>query len=304
MSSVLYDVPGPRAIARNRILAVVTIAIVGAFVGFILWRMAVTGQFSYDKWYIFTYSTVWQRVIDGLVQTLAAFVAAAIGSLILGFILAVGKLSDHAVIRVPVTVVVEVMRAIPVLIFMMLLYYGMPTIGIRMEPYFAVVIALIAYNGSVLAEVIRAGVESLPNGQKEAGYAIGLRKTGVLRLILMPQAIRAMLPVIIAQLVVTLKDTALGSIITYQELLYVAKLLGTQATYGSPIIQSAIVIAVVYIAMCLLLSWVATIVERRISKGPKAGAAPKRGKMVGGETSTTKLIAIQVGTDSETGRAT
>ena len=81
-------------------------------------------------------------------------------------------------------------------------------------------IALIVYNGSVLAEVLRAGVESLPRGQREAGYAIGLRKAGVMRLILLPQAIRAMMPVIISQLVVTLKDTALGFIITYPELLY------------------------------------------------------------------------------------
>src|SRR5690606_11146454 len=97
----------------------------------------------------------------------------------------------------------EVFRAVPVLVFMMLLFYGLPTIGLRMPPYWAVVIALIVYNGSVLAEVLRAGIESLPRGQREAAYAIGLRKSGVLRLVLLPQAVRAMLPVIVAQLVVT-----------------------------------------------------------------------------------------------------
>src|SRR5690606_17198296 len=107
--------------------------------------------------------------------------------LILGFVLAIGRVSDHAGVRVPVAGVTEVFRAVPVLVFMMLLFYGLPTIGLRMPPYWAVVIALIIYNGSVLAEVLRAGIESLPRGQREAAYAIGLRKSGVLRLVLLPQ---------------------------------------------------------------------------------------------------------------------
>ncbi len=207
--------------------------------------------------------------------------------------LAIGRLSDHAWIRVPFTAIVEVLRAIPVLIFMFLLYYGLPVLGIRMESYWAVVIALIAYNGSVLAEVIRAGVESLPRGQKEAGYAIGLRKAGVMRLVLLPQAIRAMMPVIIAQLVVTLKDTALGFIITYPELLFYARYLGSQSTYDSPIVPMTMVVGAIYIALCLLLSFVATLVEKRLRRSGKTpGAAPARPI---GETTDTELIAAQKG---------
>lgn len=175
MSSVLYDVPGPKAVARNRVLGVVTVVLVLAVIGWVIWRLADTGQFSPAKWEIFTYAAIWQLLLDGVLATLSAFAAAAVGALVLGFVLAIGRLSDHAWIRVPVGWITEVLRAIPVLIFMMLLYYGLPVVGIRMEPYWAVVIALIAYNGSVLAEVIRAGVESLPRGQSEAGYAIGLR---------------------------------------------------------------------------------------------------------------------------------
>lgn len=178
MSSVLYDVPGPKAIARNRILGVVTILVVLAIVGFFVWRLAATGQFTAQKWSAFTYTNVWVQVLQSTLATLAAFAAAAVGALALGFVLAIGRLSDHAWVRWPFTAVIEVFRAIPVLIFMFLLYYGFPVIGIRMEPYWAVVIALVCYNGSVLAEVIRAGVESLPRGQSEAGYAVGLRKAG------------------------------------------------------------------------------------------------------------------------------
>lgn len=295
MSSVLYDVPGPRAIVRNRILSVVTVVIVLIILGLIVWRLAATGQFSAQKWYAFTFTKVWLDIGQAMINTLSAFIVAAVGALVLGFVLAIGRLSDHAWVRIPVGWIVEVLRAIPVLIFMFLLYYGLPSVGIKMEPYWAVVIALIVYNGSVLAEVIRAGVESLPRGQYEAGYAIGLRKSGVMRLVLLPQAIRAMMPVIIAQLVVTLKDTALGFIITYEELLFYARFIGSQSTYGSPIVPATIIVGAIYIALCLLLSWIANAVEKRTRRSPKVDAAVVDAGLHHpvGEVTDTELIALQ-----------
>lgn len=294
MSSVLYDVPGPRAIVRNRILGVITILVVLAVVGFFVWRLAATGQFTAEKWSAFTYTNVWVQIGLSTLRTLAAFAAAAVGALALGFILALGRLSDHAWVRVPFTAVIEVLRAVPVLIFMFLLYYGFPVLGVRMEPYWAVVIALIAYNGSVLAEVIRAGVESLPRGQKEAGYAIGLRKAGVMRLVLLPQAIRAMMPVIIAQLVVTLKDTALGFIITYPELLFYARYIGSQAALDSPIVPATIIVAAIYIGLCLLLSGIATLVEKRLRRSAKSGRVAGANQPTQ-EVTDTELIVAQRG---------
>ena len=294
MTSVLYDVPGPRAIVRNRILGVVTIVVVVAVAGFLIWRLAESGQFTAQKWQAFGYSRIWEQFGIATLRTLAAFAASAVGAIALGFLLAIGRMSDHAWLRWPVTAIVEVLRAVPVLIMMMLIYYGLPVVGIKLESYWAVVIALVAYNGSVLAEVIRAGIESLPRGQGEAGYAIGLRKAGVMQRVLLPQAIRAMLPVIIAQLVVTLKDTALGFIITYPELLYFAKQLGSNAVLGSPLIPSAIVAGAIYITMCLLLSLAAMKVEQRLRRSPKAGDTP------GGaapllEGTDTELIVTQKG---------
>lgn len=292
MTSVLYDVPGPRAIARNRILGVVTVVVVVAIIGFLVWRLYATGQFTAEKWQAFTYTNVWVQIALAALSTLSAFAAAAVGALLLGFILAIGRLSDHAWVRVPSIVLIEFFRAVPVLVFMLLLYYGFPVIGIKMDPYWAVVIALVVYNGSVLAEVLRAGIESLPRGQKEAGYAIGLRKSAVMQLVLLPQAIRAMLPVIISQLVVTLKDTALGFIITYPELLAYAKLLSTQSTLGSPIIPATIVVGAVYIGLCLILSGLATLVEKRMRQSPKTGVVAAAGVPVQ-EVTDTELIVTQ-----------
>ncbi|MFV0434792.1 MAG: amino acid ABC transporter permease [Leucobacter sp.] len=286
MTSVLYDVPGPKAILRNRVLAVVTVIGVGAILAFIIYRFALSGQFSAQKWGIFTYSTIWEQILRALGKTLAAFGLAAVLSVVLGFVLAIGRLSDHRWVRVPFTAVTEIFRAVPVLVMMMLLYYGLPSVGMKMDPYWAVVIALVAYNGSVLAEALRAGIESLPRGQKEAGYAIGLRKSGVMRLILLPQAVRAMLPVIVAQLVVTMKDTALGFIITYPELLYLAKQLSSNVQFGRPLLQSAFVIGGIYIVMCLILSGLARWLEIRMRKSPKAK---------GGTGAATATVPVQPG---------
>lgn len=288
-TSVLYDVPGPKAILRNRILAVATVVVVLGIVGFLVFRFYLSGQFSAQKWSIFTYSTIWDQIFAALAETLKAFALAAIGSVALGFILAIGRLSDHRAVRVPFLVITELFRAVPVLVMMMLLYYGINSLGgIHVSPYWAVVVALIVYNGSVLAEALRAGIESLPKGQKEAGYAIGLRKNGVMRLILLPQAVRAMLPVIVAQLVVTMKDTALGFIITYPELLYLAKQLSSNVQFGRPLLQSAFVIGGIYIIMCFILSSLARWLEIRMSKSQKvrgghgAAAVADLGGVTGG----------------------
>ncbi|GHD49873.1 amino acid ABC transporter permease [Mycetocola manganoxydans] len=295
MSSVLYDVPGPRAIRRNRILGVVTILVIAALLTFVVYQFAQTGQFSAAKWRIFSFPLVQQKVLEATIATLTAFGMAAVLSLVLGFVLAIGRLSQHAWIRLPVTWFIELFRAIPVLILMMIMYYGLPPLGVTfVTPLVAVVTGLTLYNGSVLAEVFRAGVESLPSGQKEAGYALGLRKSGVMSLILFPQAIRAMMPVIISQLVVVLKDTALGFIVTFQELLYLAKFYGAQVTYGSPIIPATIVFGTIYIVLCLILAGIAKWVEVRTRRSPKI-AKPGKGDADTLEAAKAPFIGQQMG---------
>ncbi len=280
MTSVLFDAPGPKAKTRYVWLGVLATLVVVGVVAFIIIRFAESGQFTAAKWQIFTFPLVQQTILQAAGATLSAFATAAVLSLALGVVLAVGKLSDHKWVSVPCYWFVELFRAVPLLILMMIIYYGLPTVGIQgITPFAAVVAGLTLYNGSVLAEVFRAGIESLPKGQREAGMAIGLRKSGVMTQILFPQASRAMLPVIISQLVVILKDTALGFIVTYNEVLFQAKYFGSQAQYGSPIVPAAMVAAVIYVGLCLILAGIAKYVEKRLSHSkklaaPVASAAP------------------------------
>lgn len=276
MTAVLYDVPGPRARLRYRILAVVGVLVVAAFVAFALYRLAVTGQFEADKWQFILYKSVQLLLLDALLATLKAFAAAAVLSLVVGALLAAARLSDHSWLRGPATFVVEFFRAIPVLVMIFTIYFGLPPVGIVVSTFWAVVIGLTLYNGSVLAEVFRAGVLALPRGQSEAAYALGMRKAQVMTYVLLPQAVRNMLPSIVSQLVVVLKDSALGFLIGYPELLFATRTLGSQGQFDFPIIPVAIVVASIYIAMCLLLSWFAGYLERRTRRVARA-AAPDPG---------------------------
>ncbi|MEV7094609.1 amino acid ABC transporter permease [Amycolatopsis sp. NPDC051045] len=274
MSNVLFDVPGPRARLRYRTYAVVGTVVVLAFLAFIGWRFYDSGQFTARKWEWLQYAQVQEDLANAVLQTLQAFAAAAVLALVFGAIFAAGRLSDHAWIRRIAGFVVEFFRAIPALILMFLFYFGLPTAGVPTTPFLGVVLGLTLYNGSVLAEVFRAGIQSLPTGQSEAAYALGMRKTQVMFLVLLPQAIRAMLPTIISQLVVLLKDTALGFIITFQELLYYARYIGSQGTFGRPIVPSTIVATGLYVVMCLLLTALATYLERRNRRNKKVVTGP------------------------------
>jgi glutamate transport system permease protein len=273
VTAVLYDIPGPRARVRNNILGVVGTLVVLGVVGFVILRLIQTGQFAPRRWEWITYINIQYLLLDALWNTLRAFLLAAVLALVFGAIFAAGRLSDHRWVSAPATAVVEFFRAVPLLVLIFILYYGMSrSLGITIDAYWAVVLGLMLYNGSVLAEVFRAGVLAQPRGQSEAAYALGMRKTQVMTNVLLPQALRAMLPTIIAQLVVVLKDTALGFIILYPELLYQARFLGNQGQLGGPILQVGMVIAVIYITMCLLLSWLANWLEKRTRRIPRAVA--------------------------------
>jgi glutamate transport system permease protein len=165
--------------------------------------------------------------------------------------------------------VVELFRAIPLLILMFIFYYGLPVLGPKPSPYLAVVLGLMLYNGSVLAEVFRAGILALPRGQAEAAYALGMRKTQVMTFILIPQALRSMAPTIVSQLVVLLKDTALGFLITYDELLHYAQFIGQQGQFSRPFVPTTIVVGAMYITMCLLLTWLANYLQKREKRSKK-----------------------------------
>jgi glutamate transport system permease protein len=282
--AVLYDHPGPRARARNRIFTVVFGV---ALLGLLYWvyhRFDVKGQWAGTLWKPFTQGSTWtDYILPGLKGTLEAAAVAMVLSLAFGILFSVGRLSDHWWLRVPSGIVVEFFRAVPLLLMMFFIFFGIPFVTQQpMSNFWAVVIALTLYNGSVLAEAFRAGVKSVPIGQSEAAYAIGMRKGQVMGQILIPQAARAMLPVIVSQLVVLVKDTALGYIISYNELLQMG-VNNVAANFGN-VIQAAMVAAAIYIAVNATLTAVAGWLSKRTRR---SGKAPRTTRVLAGATDQT-----------------
>ncbi|MCP9205576.1 amino acid ABC transporter permease [Streptomyces cucumeris] len=270
-SSVLYDAPGPKARVRNRIFSVVGVLAVLGIVVFAVLRLNAKGQFEPEMWNIFNNASVRTNIRDGVLTTLKVFAVAAVLSLLLGTLLAVGRLSDHKPVRWLVTGFIELFRAVPLLITIYSLWLLFLTYKSELgfsgdsTEFWALVIGLTVYNGSVQAEVLRAGINSVPKGQREAAYALGMSKTQVMMTVLVPQAVRAMLPTIISQLVVTLKDTSLGFVITYKELLYSLQEMAGNILVNdeNPYFPMIVVGGVIYITMCMVLSALATWIERR-----------------------------------------
>lgn len=266
-STALYDIPGPRARRRHLLYGIASTVVILALAGWILYLLFDTDQFTAAKWSPFTYEGIQELLLTGLWNTLKAFLYAAVLSLLLGAVLATGRLSVHRPVRWLATLCVEFFRAMPVLVMIFFIF-----VALKVQPLPALVAGLTLYNGSVLAEVFRTGVNAVERGQREAAYALGLRKTQVMTYVLAPQAVRAMLPTIISQLVVALKDTSLGYLITYEEFLHAGKLVASNLDYDLPFIPVVMVISPIYIGMCMLLSWFATWVARKERRNVKTRA--------------------------------
>ena len=269
MSLVLFDVPGPRARRRTQLWSAVAGVVVLALLVLAGVRLAQRGIFDAERWDVFTEDTeTWEALLRrGLGATLRAAAVAAVVSLTAGGLLAVARMSERRWVRVPAAVAIELFRGLPVVLLMFF-----SALALDLSIFRAVVLGLVVYNTAVIAEILRAGLISLPRGQREAALAIGLTPGRALRMILLPQAVRRMLPSLVSQLVVLLKDTSLGYIVGYVELLRVNREL--RDFFGSRYIFSLfIVTAAIYIGVNFALSRVAVHLERRGTTKAAGGVA-------------------------------
>ena len=281
MSLVLFDEPGPRARRRARIGGLAGIAVLAAVLGWVGWKLQRSGEFSGEAWEPYSDIRIWRALAEALGATVRAAVFAIALALVYGVIMCAGRLSRRGWVRWPAAVVVEFFRATPLVVLILFLWIGFSSqfedFGERVDDALPdrlaaivgadqmgslgpLVVALTLYNGSVLAEIFRAGILAVPGGQREAALAVGLRESAVMRLVLLPQAVRIMLPAIVSQSVVALKDTSLGFIATYPELVRVGREI--YDTYFN-IIPTAFVVATIYITLNSMLSFLAYRLQQR-----------------------------------------
>ena len=267
MSSVLYDVPGPKARRISLIGSLIGVVLIAGLLAWALMTLAQQGIFQAQRWAIFGQADVWTLIGNGIGATLSAAAISAVIAFPLGLLLCLMRISDVAGIRVPTRIVLEFLRGMPVVLMMLFVLLVFAT-----SSFIAVVAGLVLYNAAIFAEIIRAGIQSLPSGQREAGLAIGLTSYQSRLSIELPQAVRRMLPSLVAQLVVLLKDTSLGYIVAYGELLravqVMADFLGPQFLFPVFFVAAAI-----YIAINLAVSRLAIWIERHGSKKAAGGVA-------------------------------
>jgi glutamate transport system permease protein len=301
-TSVLYDAPGPRARRVTLVASLVaTVMIAAAAYLFIYRPLDRQGQFTMEKWGPLidpgneSFVPLWKRLGQGFTATLLAAALAIVSSLVLGTGLAVLRVQLRALLQRRFTglasslrygvvglswllngvtrVFVEVFRGLPVVITIYFVYSALPRLGLDLgEILWYLVIGLTLYNMVVIGEILRSGMQGLPGGQGEAAASLGLSSFQTTRIVLLPQAFRIMLPALIGQLVVILKDTSLGFIISYEEILRVSG--QTIQSLNNPI-QTYVVVGAIYIGVNYALSRLAVWVERRIARGRRSpGPAP------------------------------
>lgn len=267
----LFDAPGPKGRRNLLIMNIAGAAFIALIAALIIVLLAKKGQLAASAWSPFLTSVVWtEYLLPGLFATLKAALVSIIASNILGLILGVGRLSTIRPIRWVCGLLVEFFRAVPVLVMMIFFYFFLSHLAAKtgaldpsMTPFLGVVLGLTLYNGSVIAELVRSGVAILPKGQREAALALGLPPNKSLRYVELPQALMAMMPAMVSQLVVILKDTALGYIIVYPELLRQARLVGTSS---QNLLQALVIVGLMFIIVNTALGEAAHALSRKMSK--------------------------------------
>ena len=271
-TQVLFDAPGPRTRRLNTTLSVVSVLVLLGLLAFIVWKFQDAGQLDVAKWAPFSYAVIQRTLLAGMWATIKVAIVATVLALVVGVAFALLRLAPQRAISLPSTIVLEIFRGVPVLL---LIFATFLLFGNDIGSFWSVVIGLTLYNGMVIAEIMRAGILAVPTGQREAAMSIGLRGSQTMRLVLMPQAFRAMMPTLIAQVVVLLKDSALGFIVTYQDLLYQVNAIGR--SYNN-LLPTFIVGAVLFIIINMVVAGLARYLEKRMSRKTAASTGPAKGE--------------------------
>lgn len=270
-STPLFDEPGPRTLRLIRLAAAVSVVALTALAVWVVHVFGENGQLAADRWHEFTAWPTWRYLIAGFLGTLRGAVGAAAIALPLGVVLALGRLSERRPVRWLCVAVIEFFRAMPLLLLVYIFFFALPRYGINPALFWQLVIPIGLCSGATLAEVFRAGILALPAGQTEAAYAVGMTHGQAMRLVVLPQATRLVLPGLLAQVVVLLKDTTLGYVVSYSELQFSAKVLVSSTGH---LVQTYLLVTILYVLINLAISKAADAWGRRERRAyARAGAA-------------------------------
>ena len=254
---VLYEAPGPRAKKRIAVATVVSLMALAALLAVIIRQFYVTGQLSARYWSLFTRYTTWRFLGSGLAGTLKAALTASAVAFVLGMLMMLARISRHRLLRWLGTALVELSRGIPTLLFIYFFFLVAPQFGLRLPAFWKIVLPVAISASGVVAEVLRSGVNAVPKGQTEAALSLGMRQHTLFFKIVFPQALRMVVPALISEIVIVLKDTTFAYVVNYADLMQNAKVL--ISNYDA-LLSVYLVVAVIYILINYLVNKLAAAV--------------------------------------------
>ena len=243
LEDILFGDLNPKAQAMARGVSVTVAATLLVLAAGIVYRFHVAGQFEGRLWEFFAWKTTWAFLGKGLLGTLASAATAAVIALVLGLVLLVGRRSGPRIVRWPAIAVIEFLRGVPTLLLIYVCFLVLPSVGIKLSAYWMLTLPVGLSTAAVVAEMYRAGVLAVPRGQTDAARALGLNEARVFAHVVFPQALRYIVPALVAQLVIVVKDTTFGYVVTYGELMQNAKVL--IANYHA-LVPVYLVVAILY----------------------------------------------------------
>ncbi|MFL6064048.1 MAG: amino acid ABC transporter permease [Friedmanniella sp.] len=288
-SRVLFDEPGPRG--RRRIaVGTVLISLVIAGLLFLGYQsLSASGELALAKWKPFWQQWAVKFLLEGLWGTLLVTLASAVIAFPAGALLAVGRVGRNRVIQAACTAYIEIFRSVPTLLLVYVFLFALPGVGLNLSIFWKLTVPITLVNSAVIAEIVRAGIRALDRGQTEAALAIGMTPGAAMRLVVMPQAIKLVIPTLVTQLVALLKDSTLGYVVSYPELMKQANNLANNTKL---LLQAFVVVSAIYVLINFGLTRLATWLEKRIRLRP--GARPTAAATAGGPPHSPNAIeAVQ-----------
>lgn len=261
---MLYEEPGPKTRSRNRFLTILSSVFLLLMLGLVIRQFAVTGQFASRYWYFFGKATTWRFLGRGLLVTVEAALTAAVIAFILGFLLMRGKLRKNRIVYGICACLIEFTRGVPTLLFIYFFFLIVPQTGIRISAFWKITLPCAISACGVVAEELRSGVNAVPIGQMEAALSLGLTETRSFYKVIFPQAVRFVIPSLIAELVIVLKDTTFAYVVTCADLMQNAKVL--ISNYDA-MLSVYLVVAVIYILINYFLNKLSDRLALRLKTG-------------------------------------
>ncbi|MFC7374859.1 MULTISPECIES: amino acid ABC transporter permease [unclassified Brachybacterium] len=267
-TKVLFDAPGPKGRRRILLLSILSILAILGLLAAGLRQFAINGQLDPNKWVVYLRADYLAFLGQGLAGTVQVTAVAAAVAFPLGLLLALARLSRVRVLSAASTVWIEFFRGIPMLLVVYGFLLALPAYGVTFPRFWMLAIPMVLVSSATTAEVFRAGIKAVDVGQHEAAAAIGLSHRDSMLSVILPQAVRLVLPSLILALVSLLKDSTLGYVVSVNELQFQGKTMVSITRY---LVQTYIVVSVIYIAVNFLLTRIALALDAHMKA--RAGAS-------------------------------